>query len=75
MRYCEKEKEKKRDGGKTRRKKGGLSSILKNLHWNVKEIKKRIQSREEEKWGKKKKEKKRGKRQEKQERAREHKLH
>jgi hypothetical protein len=54
LRYCEKEKEKKRDGGKTRRKKGGLSSILKNLRWNVKEIKKRIQSREEEMWGKKK---------------------
>jgi hypothetical protein len=48
-------RKKKRDGGKTRRKKGGFSLILKNLHWNVKERKKRIQSREEEKWGKKKK--------------------
>jgi len=56
LRYCEKEKEKKRDGGKTKRKKAGFSLILKNLHWKVKERKKRIQSRKEEKWGKKKKE-------------------
>jgi hypothetical protein len=55
LRYCEKEKEKKRDGGKTKRKKAGFSLILKNLHWKVKERKKRIQSRKEEKWGKKKK--------------------
>jgi hypothetical protein len=32
---------KKGDGGKTRRKKGGFYLILKSLHWNVKERKKR----------------------------------
>jgi hypothetical protein len=37
----ETEGKKKEDRGKTRRKKGGFSLILKSLHWNVKERKKR----------------------------------
>ena len=41
MQITEKHKEKKGDGGKTRRKKGDFSLILKSLHQNVKERKKR----------------------------------
>jgi hypothetical protein len=59
LRYCEKEKEKKRDEGKTRRKKGGFSLILKNLHWNVKERKKKDTEQRRRKVGEEKKRRKR----------------